>query len=112
MRHEFLKAGERQNMVILERTDLYEECMNSVILSLEYESSMCDSMSCCLSHLEKKSIKTKNDHIEYVTGVHPPGHHFVEVSVGLCRINSSFASSYVAVVSKPATEIEIRILSL
>ena len=32
---------------------------------------------------------------------HPPGHHFVEVSVGLWMTNCSVDGSYVAVVSSP-----------
>lgn len=38
--------------------------------------------------------KTKNN-------LRPPGHHLIEVTVGLLRMNSWVLGSYVAVVSRP-----------
>ena len=37
--------------------------------------------------------------------LHPPGHHFVEVKVGLLMMNSSVEASYIAVVSRPLRKV-------
>ena len=100
-----------QWLMILKAPQWHKELMNSMVSALSDEPSNHNSMSSSVAHYRETQTPTaSNPHSKYYSQL--PGHHFIEVKVGLFTMNSWVLGSYVAVVSNPRIKVPTKAILL